>query len=192
MKKFFGSLVMLLILLTSTAAFAAYTETVEEDADIASIKRLAIDLPEYYKVEEAEPTIETFTENFYTVSKAARCYVISYEEIVNNIKKDTGVDITALNYMERKKAYRANVGKYADAFVVATVANNSSKPQFFFEVRNAKDSSMLYVLSSQSSDIGKNEKDYMKACEDFYKKFDAAAEKNLKDSKKKDKKKDKE
>ena len=188
MRKFFSSLLMMLILLTSTAAFAAYTETVEEDADLAAVKRLAIDLPDYYKVEEAEPTVEVFTENFYTASKAARCYVISYDEIANNIKKDTGIDITALNYMERKKVYRENVGKYADAFVVATIANNSSKPQFFFEVRNASDSSMLYVLSSQSGDIGKNEKDYVKACEDFYKKFDAAAEKSLKDSKKKAKK----
>ncbi len=187
MKKFFAALLMLAIFLTSTVAMAAFKETVTEGADIAAIKRLAIAFPNHYKVEDTEPTVEEFTQIIFNASKAARCYVISYDEIATNIQRDTGVDIKSLQVEDSRKAYEANISKYADAFVIVTTANNSKKVQFFFDVYDAKSAELVYRFTSQSSSIGKNSKDYGKACEEFYKKFDAAAEKNLKDQQKKNK-----
>jgi hypothetical protein len=188
MKKFFSAVLILAVFLTSTVAMAAFKEEITEGADIASIKRLAVAMPMHYKVEDAEPTTEEFTTIIFDASKAARCYVISYDEIAANIMRDTGVDIKSLQYADARKAYDANISKYADAFVVVTTANNSKKIQFFFEVYDAKNSDeVVYYLTSQSGSIGKNSKDYRKACEDFYKKFDAAAEKNLKEQQKKNK-----
>ena len=191
MKKIFATLLMLAVMLTSTVAMAAFKEDVAEDADIAAIKRLAVALPMHYKSEDAEPTVEEFTRIIFDASKVARCYVISYEDIARNIKNDTGVEIESLQEEDARKAFSASVGKYADAYVVVTTANNNKKPQFFFQVFDAKSGDLLYVLTTQGGGIGKNSKDYGRACEDFYKKFDAAAEKNLKDAQKKAKKKNK-
>ena len=187
MRKIFCTVLMLAIFLTSTVAMAAYKEDVTEGADIASIKRLAIALPQHYKVEDTEPSLEEFEQIIFNASKAARCYVISYDEIAANIKRDTGVDIKNLQDLDARKTYNDNIAKYADAFVTVTTANNSKKIQFFFEVQDAKNAELVYLLTTMSSDFGKNLKGYTKACEDFYKKFDAAAEKNLKEQQKKNK-----
>lgn len=187
MKKIFSTLLLLAVMLTSTVAMAAFKETVSEGADIASIKRLAVALPMHYKVEETEPTVEEFTQIIFDASRAARCYVISYDEIAANIQRDTGVEIKNLQEEESRKIYKDNVSKYADAFVIVTTANNGKKVQFFFEIFDAKSGELVYILTTQNGTIGKNSKDYGKACEDFYKKFDSAAEKNLKEQQKKNK-----
>ena len=187
MKKIFTALLLLAVMLTSTVAMAAFKEEVTEGADIASIKRLAVAFPMHYKVEEAEPDTEEFIKIIFDASKAARCYVISYDEIAANIQRDTGVDIKSLQVEDSRKSYNANISKYADAFVIVTTANNGKKPQFFFEVYDAKSGGLVYLLTTQSSEIRKNSKDYGKACENFYRRFDAAAEKNLKDQQKKNK-----
>ena len=187
MKKIFSALLLLAIFLTSTVAMAAFKEEVTEGADIASIKRLAVTLPMHYKAEDTEPERAEFTQIIFNASKAARCYVISYDEIAANIARDTGVDIKNLQDVDARKTFNANISKYADAYILVTTANNSKKVQFFFEVYDAKSNELVYLLTTQSSEIGKNSKDYGKACENFYKKFDAAAEKNLKDQQKKNK-----
>lgn len=191
MKKFFIAVLMLAVMLTSTVAMAAFKETISEDADIAAVKRLAVALPMHFKTEDAEPTVEEFTQIIFNSSKAARCYVISYDDIARNIKGDTGVEIESLQEEDARKTFNANVGKYADAYLLVTTANNNKKTQFFFEVYDAKTGDLLYLLTTQAGTIGKNAKDYARACEEFYKKFDAAAEKSLKDAQKKAKKKNK-
>ena len=187
MKKIFTTLLMLAVMLTSTVAMAAYKETVTEGADIGMIKRLAVALPMHYKIEDTEPTVEEFTQIIFDAGKVARCYVISYNEIASNILRDTGVDIKALSESEARKVYNQNISNYADASVIVTTANNGKKPQFFFDIFDAKSGEMVYRLTTQSSVIGKNSKDYGKACEEFYKKFDATAEKSIKESGKKNK-----
>lgn len=189
MKKIFSLLVLAVFILTSAKALAAYKEDIMEDANLAAVKRLAVALPMHYKVEEAEPTVEEFTKIIFDAGAVARCYVISYDEIAENIKKDTGVDIKVLNDLESRKVFNANVGKYSDAYLTVTTANNTNKTQFFFELSNSKDNQMMYIYSMQNGDISKDSKGYKKACEDFYKKFDAAAEKSIKEAGKKDKKK---
>jgi hypothetical protein len=180
MKKIFSTLLILAVMLTSTVAMAAFKETIPEDSNISSIKRLAIALPMHYRMETSEPTLAEFTQLIFDASKMARCYVISYDEIAENIQRDTGVDIKALTDTEKsRKIYNENISKYADAFVVVTTVNSSKKVTFFFEVYDSNSGNLAYYLISKSGSIGKNSKDYGKACEDFYKKFDAAVVKSL-------------
>lgn len=180
MKKFFVALTMLAIFLTSSIALAAYEENIEEDADLTTIKTMAVAMPNFYKIEEKEPTLDEFTKAIYSVGRDTSAHdIISYEEIAGAIRRDTGVDIYSLDPVEAEKIYNANISKYADCYMVATVANNSGKPWLFFYVYNAADSKLLYTYSIQSKSIGKNAKDYSKAAESFYKQFDQTSEKNL-------------
>lgn len=179
MKKIFTAMLLTACLMISSVAMAAFQETIPEDSDIASVKRLAIGFPRHYKVAETEPTAAELCELMAFSSKVARCYVISYDDIAASIKKDTGVEIKELNAVEAAKVFENNVGKYADAYVVLTTATNSKKVQYFFDVMKA-DGTPVYSYTVQSGDLSRDLKGYRKACEDFYKKFDMAAENKIK------------
>lgn len=179
-KKFFVAMTLLAVLLTSSLAFAAFEENIEEDVDLSTIKKLAVAYPNYYKVEEKEPSIEELTRDIYNVGKmSSNLNVIAYDEIASAIRRDTGIDIVSIAPEEAEKIYNQHVAKYADAYLIVTVANNSGKPWIFYYVYNAADSALLYTYSVQSKSIGKNTKDYQKAAEGFYQKFDEAATKKL-------------
>ena len=180
MKKFFVALAMLAIFLTSSVALAAYEENIEEDADLRTIKTMAVAMPNYYKIEDAEPTIDELTKTIYAAGRDISSHdIISYEDVAAAVRRDTGVDIYSLNPVEAEKIFNANIAKYADTYMITTVANNSGKPWLFFYVYNAADQKLLYTYSLQSNTIGKNAKDYRKAAENFYKQFDQTSEKNL-------------
>ena len=168
------------IILTSSIALAAYEENIEEDADLTTIKTVAIAMPNFYRIDEKEPTLEEFTKSIYAVGRDTSAHdIISYEEIAGNIRRDTGVDIYSLDAVEAEKIFNMNIAKSADTYMIATVANNSGKPWLFFYVYNAADSKLLYTYSIQSNSIGKNSKDYNKAAESFYRQFDETSSKNL-------------
>lgn len=185
MKKILCTMLMLAALLISTTALAAYRETISEGADLGAVKRLAVALPDYYQTESVEPAFDDFIKIIFDASKSSRLYVISYDEIAANIQRDTGVDIKALDVLESRRVYDENISKYADASVRVSVANNPKKVQFFFDVQSAADGNLMYILTTQSGSIGKNSKDYLKACEEFYSRFGSAIDKSLKDAKKK-------
>lgn len=189
MKKIFSAVLLTAMLLVSSVAMAAFTETVPENSEIASIKRLAIAFPRHYKTMDTEPTAEELANIMANAARVARCYVVPYDEIAANIKKDTGVDIKELDVNKAQEVFEKNVGKYADGFVIVTTATNSKKVQYFFDVTKADNGNLVYSLTTQTGDIGRDLKGYTKACEDFYKKFDAAAEKNIKELEKKERKK---
>ena len=194
MKKFFAALTMAIMLLTSSIALAAYEDNVEEDADLTTVQKIAVAFPNYYKMEDKEPTIDELTRDIYEAGKETSTReIISYDEVAAAIRRDTGVDIYKLDVVEAEKIYNANVAKYADSYVVATFANNSGRPWIFYYIYNAADQKLMYAYSIQSKLIGKNTKDYRKSAENFYKQFDNTAAENLsKDEKKKVKEKQKE
>ena len=187
MKKFFAALTMAIMLLTSSIALAAYEDNVEEDADLTTVQKIAVAFPNYYKMEDKEPTIDELTRDIYEAGKEnSTREIISYDEIASAIRRDTGVDIYKLDVPDAEKIFVANVAKYADSYVVATVANNSGQPWIFYYIYNAADQKLIYTYSVQSHLIGKNTKDYRKAAAGFYKQFDTAATENLtKEEKKK-------
>lgn len=171
---------MLAVLLTSSLAMAAFEENIEEGVDLTTVKRLAVAYPNYYKVEDKEPNFQEFTRDLYNVGKiSSNLDIISYDEIVSVVRREMGIDLLSLAPEEAEKIYNQQIAKYADAYLIVTVANNSGKPWIFYYVYNAADSALMYTYSVQSRSIGKNTKDYQKAAEGFYQKFDEAAAKKL-------------
>ena len=180
MKNFLAAVAMLAIFLTSSVALAAYEENIEEGADLRTIKTMAVAMPNYYKMEDAEPTIAELTKKLYASGRDYSTHeIISYEDIAAAIRRDTGIDIYSIDPVEAEKIYNKHIAKYADTYMISTIANNSGKPWLFFYVYNAADSTLLYTYSIQSNIIGKNAKDYRKAADGFYKQFDQTSEKNL-------------
>ena len=180
MKKFLAALTMLAIFFTSSIAFAAYEENIEEGVDLTTIKTMAVAMPNFYKMEDAEPTIDELTKMLYASGRDVSSHdVISYEDVAAAIRRDTGIDIYVIESVEAEKIYNKHIGKYADTYMISTIANNSGKPWLFFYVYNAADSKLLYTYSVQSNSIGKTAKDYRKAADGFYRQFDMTSEKNL-------------
>ena len=57
MKKFFAALIMLAVFVTSSIAFAAFEETVEEDANLVAVKK---------RLKRPSPKFTTWQETFTT------------------------------------------------------------------------------------------------------------------------------
>ena len=180
MKKFFAVLIMLAVFVTSSIAFAAFEETIEEDANLTTVKKMAVAYPNYYKTEETEPEIYDFTKDIYNAGRfTSSREIISYEDVAASIRRDTGIDIYSLDVPEAEKVYTQYVSRYADSYVITTVTNNSKRPWLFFYVYNAADSKLMYTYSIQSNVLDKSAKDYGKAAEEFFKQFDTTAKKNM-------------
>ena len=194
MKKILVALAMSVVMFTSSIALAAYEETIEEDADLTKVNKIAVAFPNYNKMEDKEPSIIELTREIYQAGKEnSTREIISYDDVAAAIRRDTGIDIYKLDVLEAEKIYNANIAKYADSYLVATFANNSGRPWIFYYIYNAADQKLMYAYSIQSKLIGKNTKDYRKSAENFYKQFDNAATENLsKEDRKKAKEKQKE
>lgn len=180
MKKFFVALMMLAVFMTASIASAAYEEMLEEDADLATVEKIAVAYPNYYKTEEAEPDIHELIREIYNAGRfTSSREIVSYEDVVASIKRDTGIDINSLEVTEAEKVYNQHISRYADTYVITTVTNNSKRPWLFFYVYNSADGKLMYTYSIQSNTLDKTTKDYGKAAESFFKQFDETAKKNL-------------
>lgn len=194
MKKILQMLVVVCIIVLGTqAAFAnAEQELLPEGADISGINRLAIGAPLYMQVNALAPDREALTRIIYEASRVTRTDVISYDTVVDGIKQARHIDIKALPRREGAKIFKENVSDYADAYVVLTVANNS-RTEFFFDVYKSGTDELLYTFRIQAN---KSEPDsaetFNKLSEQFYKRFDRAAEGQLKIFERNQRNKDKE
>ena len=163
---------MFAVMIVSSSALAAFEENIEEGANLAAVKKLAVAMPNYYKIADAEPEIHDLMRDIYNAGRlTSTLELLSYEDVAAAIRRDTGVDIL--------KQYNKNIPRYADAYVIATIANNSDSPWLFFYVYNAADGKLMYTYSSQSRLTGKNARDYGKVSEEFFKQLDVAAKQGL-------------
>ena len=185
LKKIFATLLMATVFLISSQAFAAFEETTVDEEKLAGVKTLAVALPMHYKIEPTEPTVLEFAAILSNAARVSKLNVITYDDMVENIWHDARVDIKALYDDNSKKIYLENVAKHADAYVIATNANNNKFNQFFFDVYDTKTSDLIYRLSTQSRGYSKDLKGYTKACEDFYKQFESVVNRAVKSARKK-------
>lgn len=179
-------LIACLVVLGTQVAFANSDKvTVQEGADLASIHRLAIGSPLYQQVDPKSPNKEMLTQIVYDSSHVARCYVISYDTIAQNIKQDHNIDLKALDRRTAAKSFKEYVGNYADAYVILTVANDS-RTTFFFDVYKAGTNQLLYTYEIQAN---RSEADtvatYTNLSEQFYKHFERSAVEQQKNNSKK-------
>lgn len=180
MKNFLSVLIMLAVFMTSAIASAAFEETIEEDADLGAVKKIAVAYPNYYKTVDTEPELHDFLKDIYNAGRfTSSREIVSYEDVAAAIRRDTGIDIYSLDVPEAEKVYNKHISRYADSYMITTVTNNSKRPWLFFYVYDAKNSKLMYTYSIQSNVLDKTAKDYGKAAEDFFKQFDETAKKNL-------------
>ena len=187
MKKFVQMLlIMCMVVFGAQSAFAnADKVTIQEGADITSVKRIAVAAPLYMPANDKAPSKEVLTQILADASKVSRSYVISYDAVAEGIKTAANVDIKALDRRQAAKIYKENVANYADAYVVLTVAN-SSRTTFFFDVFKVGTNELLYTYEIRAN---KSEEDsvatFNNLCEQFYKHLDRSAEEQLKAKRKK-------
>ena len=97
-----------------------------------------------------------------------------------NINKANGVNIKVLNKRQSTKLFKDNVAKYADAYVILTVANNS-RTTFFFDVFKAGTNELLYTYEIRANrSEGDSANAYKNYCEQFFKHLDRAADSQIK------------
>ena len=186
MKKLMQMLLVLCLVVFSTQVAFANSDkvTLVEGADITGIHRLALAKPLYMQTDKLAPTMDQLIQIESEASKVARMYVIPYDTVAASVKTDTKVDIKALDRHQAAKVFKENAGKYADAYVVLTVANDS-RTSFFFDVYKAGSNELLYSYQIQAN---RSEKDdvttYQNLCEQFYKNFERSiGEQQNKDAK---------
>ena len=191
MKKLMQMLLVLCLVVFSTQVAFANSDkvTLVEGADITGIHRLALAKPLYMQTDKLAPTMDQLIQIESEASKVARMYVIPYDTVAASVKTDTKVDIKALDRHQAAKVFKENAGKYADAYVVLTVANDS-RTSFFFDVYKAGSNELLYSYQIQAN---RSEKDdvttYQNLCEQFYKNFERSIGEQQKKDTKADKKK---
>ena len=182
-------LVVCMVVLSAQVAFAnADEETIQEGADITSVKRIAIAAPLYTPVDEKAPNKDMLTQIVYDSSRVSRSYVVSYDTVAEGIKAATNVDIKSLDRHQAAKAYKENIANYADAYVVLTVANNnrSIPTTVFFDVFKAGTNELLYTYEIRANKSeGDTVNTFTTLSEQFYKHFDRSVEEQLKAKNKK-------
>jgi ABC-type cobalt transport system substrate-binding protein len=185
MKKLVQILLVVCMMLISMQVVFANAEkvTVMDGADLTSIHRLAIAAPQYTPLKNG-PDKAAFTSVLYNASSVARMYVVSKDDMEKDILRDASVDVNTLDKKEANKVFKENIAKYADAYVVATVANNS-RVVCFYDVYKAGTNELLYsyqiVANGSDADTVAT---YMALTQQFYKNFDRSAQKQLKDNEK--------
>ena len=163
---------------------AATAETIDNGEELARVQRLAIGYPDYYKMLEKEPTMNEFIETLFEAGKVSKSNIISYDEMATKIKRDTGVDIKVIPKIEARKIFKEHVYKYADAYLIVTVANNS-RISLFCDVYAVNTNERVYSLQVQGSksDDNKNAKTYKTMAEEFFRAFDKAVQTEAKKKK---------
>lgn len=187
MRKIIQMLVIACMAVLSTQVAFANSDrvTLQEGADIAAIKRLAVASPLYQQVDANAPDKTMLAQIVYDASKVSRSYVISYDEVAEGIKTASNIDIKSLERRQASKAFKENVANYADAYVVLTVANNS-RTTFFFDVYKAGTNALLYSYEIRANrGEGDTVATYMNLSEQFYKHFERSAAEQQKDNSKK-------
>ena len=178
MRKMVQMLVALMMMVLSTqVAFANIDKaTVVEGSDLNAVHRMAAAVPLYTQVKGA-PTLNEVSQTLYAASAVARNVVVLSDDMVaQNIMNDTHVNIKTLDRRQSVKVFKDNVAKYADAYVVTTVANNS-RTIFFFDVYKAGTNELMYTYEiaengGDKDDVGT----YLTMTQQFYKNFERSAQ----------------
>lgn len=154
------TLTMMTLLFSFAAAFAMPTTkavVMDGSFDLSSIHTIAVCTPNYIPT-IGGPDINTVTDQIaqsgYESKDIKGITVFPYSVISKQIKKETGVDLTTLSKDEAKKEFQKNIAKYADTYLVATIANDS-RVVIFYDLYSAKDGKYLYsyeVIGGGQSD----------------------------------------
>lgn len=165
-----------MLLLTASTAFAGEKFEIAEGADITEINSLALGMPLYYpRGEEGEPTMEELIKAMNKASDSTKLKILSYDEVTARLRQDKNYDFRRFNYRQAARVFRENVGQYADAYVILTVAK-SKQSTFFFDVCKPGTTDILYTCQIQFA-----EKDSLEVYKEVVSKFYGIFEESKRD-----------
>ncbi|TCS77982.1 hypothetical protein [Pectinatus cerevisiiphilus] len=170
-----SSLAVLTLFFSLATVFAApiTKATVMDDSfDLASIHTIAVAAPNYVQTGNG-PTVADLTaavaQSGFDSKDLQNVTVIPYSIIASNVKKENNVDLQSTDKNTAKKLFKENAAKYADAYLVVTVANDN-RVVVFYDLYSAKNDAYLYsyeVIGGGQSD--NNIKSYTSFNKLFYK-----------------------
>ena len=194
MRKLVQVMLMLcMVIFTTQVAFAGSSkqdlqqsqmETIADGADLTAVHSIAVGHPRYTRVAETDPSYDHLVKIVCEAGKVSKCQVLSFDEVADNIRRDKRLNIKTIDEKKAMEEFKKHVADYADAYVILWVANNS-RTSFFFDVYKAGTNELLYTCEVLASRFAKdNEYTFRDLSQQFYKKFDHAAEKQQKDREK--------
>ncbi|MGL5271423.1 MAG: coenzyme F(420) biosynthesis enzyme [Selenomonadaceae bacterium] len=184
MKKLMQMLLVACLMITGVQVAAASSDktTIEKDFSLATIHRLAVADPQYTPLKDGAKK-EEITAMIYAVGQEkAKMQIIPGEVIAANILRDAKVDINTLDKKQADALFKANVGTYADAYLVPTVVHND-RVVIFFDIYAASTNKLVYtyqVVADRTE--GDNLVTYERLTRDFYRSYGKSLQKQLKDS----------
>lgn len=132
-----------------SAAFAmpgTRATIMDDSVNLGNIHTIAIAPPNYMK-SKTGPETSTVTaavaQAGFESKELKNVTIIPYAVIADNMKRDTGTDLSTLDKEKAKKVFKQDVAKYADAYLVLTVANDS-RFVLFYDLYSAKTGAYLY------------------------------------------------
>ena len=196
MRKLFQIMFMLcMVIFTAQPAFAGssqqpqqqqeqQTETITDGADLSAIRIIAVGYPRYTPVAATDPSYSHLIQIIHKAGKVSKCQVLSFDEVADCIRKDKRLNIKTIDEKKAMEEFKKYVDDYADAYLIVWVANNS-RTSFFFDVYKSGTNELLYTCEVIASKYAKDsEYTFTDLTEQFYKKFDNAAEKQRKEREK--------
>lgn len=186
MKKLLQMLLVACVVLVNVQLVSANPEkTITTDGfDLSTIHRLVIVDPQYSPVKDGA-TKDDVMNMFYKTGASARIYVMPKSDVEKSILKDSNVDLSALETKKANEVFTANVAKYADAYMVATIVHNS-RVVIFYDVYSAQTNQIVY---SYEIVAGSHDDDSLKTYEgltkNFYRSFEKTVQQQIKDQNKK-------
>ncbi|WP_196594445.1 hypothetical protein [Pectinatus sottacetonis] len=155
--SFILAAVFITIISTAFAAPATKSVIMDDSFDLSSIHTIAIAMPNYIQTNNS-PKIGDVTailaQNGFDSRRLKNITIIPYSVIANSIKKDTNIDLQKVDRHTAESVFQKNIKKYADAYLVLTVANNS-RVVLFYDLYSAKTNDYLYsykVIGGGQSD----------------------------------------
>lgn len=134
--------------------------TIYDKDGIMKIETLGFAAPIYTgPTVDGEPEIEDLPDILMDGTLADKKNVlmyVSYRDICQNIKVAKRVDILRLDRRKAFAEFKANIPEYADAYVVVTVSNGTTKDDgtrlnIFYDVYNARTHQVVYAYRKLAS-----------------------------------------
>ncbi len=183
------SATMMMLFFTTSAAFAMpSTKTVimDDSFNLSTIHSIAVAMPDYIQTKNSpkiEDVMATLAQSGFDAKQLKNVTVIPYTVIANAIEKDSGVDLQTLDKNAAKKVFKQDIGKYADAYLVATIANDS-RVVIFYDLYSAKNGAYLYSFEVIGGGQGDNNINAYKSFNGlFYNGFAESVKSQYKDKK---------
>lgn len=164
-------LIIVLVALHMQVVSAANKVWVDENFNLSSIRRLLISEPNYSPAKEGPSTDEVMG-MFYQEGTLSTLYVLQKSDIEKNILRDVSIDLAALAPDKAKEAFDAQVLKYTDGYLVATIIHNS-RVVIFYDVYSATTKELVFSYQAMAgSKDDDNITTYKRLTKNFYKEFE--------------------